>query len=188
MWQGCKFVTEKLLWHKANRTYILMYLVYIWRPFSKLLNGFTLLKFKICEIRFVKNNKYSQTSVSPIDVIIWIKDPEVKVRVKVTLRLAVYCQSFHLGYKPLEDHDQIIFNWTLAVIVLMWYPLWREDGFVSYEYASLFVKCTYRTYRMLLKILPCALHTCPLSVQALQLRSCAAAVIGDLLLREKRTN
>jgi hypothetical protein len=29
----------------------------------------------------------------------------------------------------------------------------------------------YRTYSMLLKILPCALHTSPLSVQALQSRS-----------------
>jgi hypothetical protein len=35
-----------------------------------------------------------------------------------------------------------------------------------------FVKCSYRTYGMLLKILPCALHTNPLSVQALQSRSC----------------
>jgi hypothetical protein len=30
-----------------------------------------------------------------------------------------------------------------------------EDEFVSYEYASPFVKCTYRTYSVLLKILPC---------------------------------
>jgi hypothetical protein len=35
-----------------------------------------------------------------------------------------------------------------------------------------FVKCTYRTYSMLLNILPCALHTSLLSVQALQSRSC----------------
>jgi hypothetical protein len=28
------------------------------------------------------------------------------VRVRITLRLAVYRQSIHLGYKPLETHDQ----------------------------------------------------------------------------------
>jgi hypothetical protein len=33
----------------------------------------------------------------------------VKVKVKVTLRLAVYRQSFRLGVKPLENHDQIFF-------------------------------------------------------------------------------
>jgi hypothetical protein len=33
-----------------------------------------------------------------------------KVKVKVTLRLAVYRQSIHLGVKPLETHDQIFFN------------------------------------------------------------------------------
>jgi hypothetical protein len=30
----------------------------------------------------------------------------VKVKVKVTLRLAVYRQSIHLGARPLETHDQ----------------------------------------------------------------------------------
>jgi hypothetical protein len=33
----------------------------------------------------------------------------VKVKVKVTLRLAVYRQSVRLGVKPLETHDQIFF-------------------------------------------------------------------------------
>jgi hypothetical protein len=32
-----------------------------------------------------------------------------------------------------------------------------------------FVKCSYRTYNMLLKIRPCALYTSPLLVQTLQL-------------------
>jgi hypothetical protein len=45
-------------------------------------------------------------------------------------------------------------------------------GFVSYEYAWPFVKWTYRTYDMLLKILLFALYTSPLPVQALQSRSC----------------
>jgi hypothetical protein len=35
-----------------------------------------------------------------------------------------------------------------------------------------FFKCTYRTYSLLLKILPCALYTRLLSVQDLQSRSC----------------
>jgi hypothetical protein len=35
-----------------------------------------------------------------------------------------------------------------------------------------FVKCTYCTYSVLVKILPCAVYTSPLSIQALQSRSC----------------
>jgi hypothetical protein len=33
-----------------------------------------------------------------------------KVKVKVTLRLAVYSQSVRLGVKPLETHDQTFFS------------------------------------------------------------------------------
>jgi hypothetical protein len=47
---------------------------------------------------------------------------------------------------------------------------------LSHEYAWLFVKCTYRTCSILLNILPCAVHTSPLSVQALQSRSCLSYV------------
>jgi hypothetical protein len=32
-----------------------------------------------------------------------------KIKVKVTLRLAVYRQSVRLGVKPLETHDQTLF-------------------------------------------------------------------------------
>jgi hypothetical protein len=39
-----------------------------------------------------------------------------------------------------------------------------------------FVKCTYRTYHMLLKIIPFALQTSPLSGQALQIRTCLSYV------------
>jgi hypothetical protein len=35
---------------------------------------------------------------------------KVKVKVKVTLRLAVYRRSVHLGVKPLETHDQSLRN------------------------------------------------------------------------------
>jgi hypothetical protein len=47
--------------------------------------------------------------------------------------------------------------------------------FVSYEYAWPFGN-KYRTYSMLLKILPFALYTSPLPVQALQSRSCFSYV------------
>jgi hypothetical protein len=45
----------------------------------------------------------------------------IKVKVRVTLGLMIYCQPVYLDVKPLEDHNKrlIFFNWTLAVIVLM---------------------------------------------------------------------
>jgi hypothetical protein len=98
-----------------------------------------------------------------------------KLKVEVTLRLA-YRQSVHLGVRLLEGHDQRIFqlnfsgnnyhvtsSLTRRWVCLLWI------GFA-------FVKCTYRTYRMLLKILPFALCESPLSVQALQSRSCLTYV------------
>jgi hypothetical protein len=39
------------------------------------------------------------------------------VRVRITLRLAIYRQSIRRGIMPLETHDQIFFlNWTPAVV------------------------------------------------------------------------
>jgi hypothetical protein len=35
---------------------------------------------------------------------------DTKVTVRVTLRLADYCQSVHLGIKPLDTHDQRFFS------------------------------------------------------------------------------
>jgi hypothetical protein len=54
-----------------------------------------------------------------------------RVRVRVTLRWAVYRQSVRLGDKPLETHDTVILfsNWTLAVL----HSLWREDESVIYN-------------------------------------------------------
>jgi hypothetical protein len=50
-------------------------------------------------------------------------------------------------------------NWTLAV-----HPLWREDGFVSYEYVRPFVKCIFRTYSILLKYSSfCTIRKCSVS-------------------------
>jgi hypothetical protein len=93
------------------------------------------------------------------------------IKIKVTLWLAVYRQSVHLGAEPLEYHDQrfCFFNWILAIIVLMWH---REDRFVSYEYAWPLVKCTYRTYGMLSQILLFELFTS----QDLQSKSCLSYV------------
>jgi hypothetical protein len=44
----------------------------------------------------------------------------VRIRVRVTLRLAVYRQSVRLGNKPLETHNIVILfcHWTLAVTIL----------------------------------------------------------------------
>jgi hypothetical protein len=41
------------------------------------------------------------------------------VRVRDTLRLAVYRQSVRLDTEPLETHGVFFFNWTPAVVVLM---------------------------------------------------------------------
>jgi hypothetical protein len=67
------------------------------------------------------------------------------------------------------------FNWTLEVIVLMQHPLW-QDGFVSYEYACFSLSVRIAQYGMLLKIFPFALCRSPLSVRALQSRSCLSYV------------
>jgi hypothetical protein len=53
--------------------------------------------------------------------------PSLALKVKVTLRLAVYRQSIRLFVKPLETHGQRLFlNWTLAVITLKRHPLTRK--------------------------------------------------------------
>jgi hypothetical protein len=41
---------------------------------------------------------------------------KVKVKVKVTLRRAVYRQSLRLGVKPLETHDQTFYNANLHIL------------------------------------------------------------------------
>jgi hypothetical protein len=84
------------------------------------------------------------------------------------LRLAGYRQSVRLGAKRLVAHDQSLFffcNLTIAVIVLVKHILRQEDGFDFYEYAWPSVKCMYRTYSIVLKILPFTIYTSPLSVR-----------------------
>jgi hypothetical protein len=56
------------------------------------------------------------------------------VRFRVTLRLAVYCQSVRLGAKTLEEHDQrFFFSLNLEVILLKQHPLWLDDSSVVYN-------------------------------------------------------
>jgi hypothetical protein len=74
--------------------------------------------------------------------------------------------------KPLEIYDQRFFQLSPCGNSPYVTSSLTENGFVSHEYAWPFVKRTYSTYSMLLKILPLALYTIPLSVQALQSRSC----------------
>jgi hypothetical protein len=97
----------------------------------------------------------------------------VNVKVIEALRLEVYRQSFRLGVKPLRHPRQDFFyqlnpcgNRTYVTSTLTW----RRVCILWIGFAV--VKCTYRTYSMLLKILSFALHTSHLSVQALQSRSC----------------
>jgi hypothetical protein len=56
-------------------------------------------------------------------------------------------------------------------------------GLDDYKYASSIVRCTFRTYSMLLKVLAFALHTSPVSVQALQSGSCLSNVFSLQLER-----
>jgi hypothetical protein len=86
----------------------------------------------------------------------------------MTGSLPAISSSWH---QALEAHDQRFFfqlnpcgHSPYVISSLM------RSGFVFYEYAWPSVKCTYCTYRMLLKILPFVLYTGPLPVQALQSR------------------
>jgi hypothetical protein len=53
-----------------------------------------------------------------------------RVRVQVTLRLAVYHQSVRLGAEPLETQGQNYFSQLKLAIIALINPLWREDGSV----------------------------------------------------------
>jgi hypothetical protein len=80
-------------------------------------------------------------------------------RVRLTLQLAFYHQSVCLGAKSLSHSPYVTSSLLRGWVYLLWI------GFT-------FIKCAYCTYSMLLKILPCPLYASPLSVQALQSRSC----------------
>jgi hypothetical protein len=80
-------------------------------------------------------------------------------RVRVTLRLAVYRQSVRLGAQPLESHDprQFFQLNPCGHSPYVTSSMTRRCGCLLWI-GSAFVKFTYRTYSMLIKILPCALH------------------------------
>jgi hypothetical protein len=45
-----------------------------------------------------------------LEALLWCYMLKRPVRVEVTLRLAIYCQSFRLGAKPLETHNPYFFQ------------------------------------------------------------------------------
>jgi hypothetical protein len=84
--------------------------------------------------------------------------------------------QFVLAPSPLRITTRFFFStetfWSYSLCNI----LSEEKMGVSYEYAWPFVKCTFRTYSMLLEILSFALCTSPQSVKALQSRSCLSHV------------
>jgi hypothetical protein len=68
------------------------------------------------------------------------------------------------GAKPFEDHEQRLFFFKLNTCGHTPYVTSSlTRGWVCVLWVGFaFVKCTYRTFSILLKILPCALYTSPL--------------------------
>jgi hypothetical protein len=66
-----------------------------------------------------QSHLFRHTDILGYETFMGNKCSNILARVRVTLRLAVYRQSVHLGDKPLENHDQQFFNLTLSFIVLM---------------------------------------------------------------------
>jgi hypothetical protein len=80
--------------------------------------------------------------------------------------------QFVLTASPLRLTTREFLNWTLAVIVLIYNILSKDRMGLSLMNNFGLFKYTFRTYSILLKILDFALYKSPLSVQALQSRSC----------------
>jgi hypothetical protein len=109
----------------------------------------------------------SQFAISS-PVVAWLRSPKIDTPLlpyscpyglATVSHLTRQSQSHFTNCQPPWAHDQTFFNWTLTVVVLMQRPLWREEGFVSYEYAWLLSSLGIaHIVRMLLKILPCALY------------------------------
>jgi hypothetical protein len=78
---------------------------------------------------------------------------QLKVKVTVTLRQVIYREKFRPGLKPLETHDQRLFfqlnPWGHSLYVI---PSMTQGWVCLLWIHFAFVKCTYRTYSMLLKI------------------------------------
>jgi hypothetical protein len=95
------------------------------------------------------------------------------VRVRVTSRLAVYGQTVRLGSKPLRITTRVLFLRLTACGHILYVTSSQTRGWVCLLWICLdFVKSRYRTYNILLEILPCALYTSPVSVEDLQSRLC----------------
>jgi hypothetical protein len=79
--------------------------------------------------------------------------------------MAVYSQSVRLGAKPLEVHDQRLFFAAEPLLSEFLFNILSDErmGLSRMNMIHIF-KCTYRTYSILLKILPFALYANPLSV------------------------
>jgi hypothetical protein len=93
--------------------------------------------------------------------LLWTYWSKIKVKIKGTLRLAVYRQSVRPGVKPLETHDQRFYFIFLQLNPCIHSP--HVTSSLTRRWVCLlwicfsFVKCTYHKYSMLLKILPCAI-------------------------------
>jgi hypothetical protein len=100
------------LQHSTNhyRTHYVFEVCYS-RHYPLLGNGFQLWKFP-----FLWVAELSAASAISFSLLISAtfnrlnQQPKAKVKVKVTLRLALYRQSLRLGAKPLETHDQRFFQ------------------------------------------------------------------------------
>lgn len=58
-----------------------------------------------------------------------------------------------------RDQNPFFFSWTLAVIVLTKYPLWREDGVFSYDTLLLYeVYISYIVQHVIEKLFPLHIH------------------------------
>jgi hypothetical protein len=74
---------------------------------------------------------------------------------------------------PWEPRQELFFpKWSIAVIVLMYHPLWREDCLPLMNMLGLSSSVHFTHIACYWKCLPFVLHTSPMSVQALQSRSC----------------
>jgi hypothetical protein len=104
---------------------------------------------------------------------------QVKGKVGVTLWLAVYRQSVHLGVKPLETHDQCfyIYIYTLNPCGNSPYVtscLMRRWVCLLMNMLGLLSRYISHMYHVI--EIPFAVHTSPLSVQVLHSRSCLSYI------------
>jgi hypothetical protein len=105
-------------------------------------------------------------------------DLTANVKVKVTLRLAVYRQSVCLGVKPLETHDQKFLFPQLNSFDISPYIISSDEkiGLSIMNMLGLSSSVHFAHIACYRNIFAFALHISPLSVQALQDRSCPSYI------------